>query len=38
LKGYGIGKVLLPLFVRRQAQTETPKNMKKLKQNLESDA
>jgi uncharacterized protein YndB with AHSA1/START domain len=38
LKGYGIGKVLLPLFVRRQAQTEMPKNMEKLKKNLESGA
>jgi hypothetical protein len=36
LKGYGIGKVLLPLFVRRQAQAEMPKNMERLKQNLES--
>jgi hypothetical protein len=26
LKGYGIGKVLLPLFVRRQAHAEMPKN------------
>jgi hypothetical protein len=36
LKGYGIGKVLLPLFVRREAHAEMPKNMERLKQNLES--
>jgi uncharacterized protein YndB with AHSA1/START domain len=38
LKGNGIGKLLLPLFVRRQAQTEMPKNMEKLRKNLESGA
>jgi uncharacterized protein YndB with AHSA1/START domain len=36
LKGYGIGKLLLPLFVARQARTEMPQNMEKLRQNLES--
>lgn len=36
LKGYGIGKVLLPLFVGRQARTEMPQNMANLKENLES--
>ena len=36
LKGYGIGKVLLPLFVRRQAESEMPRNMENLKRNLES--
>jgi uncharacterized protein YndB with AHSA1/START domain len=38
LKGHGIGKLLLPLFVRRQAQTEMPKNMETLRKNLESGA
>ena len=36
LKGHGIGKVLLPLFVRRQAETEMPRNLENLKHNLES--
>ena len=36
LKGYGIGKVLLPLFVGRQARAEMPQNMATLKENLES--
>jgi hypothetical protein len=36
LKGHGIGKLLLPLFVRRQAQTEMPKNMETLRKTLES--
>jgi hypothetical protein len=36
LKGYGIGKLLLPLFVARQARAEMPQNMEKLRQNLES--
>src|SRR5215211_4213474 len=31
LKGHGIGKLLLPLFVRRQGQTEMPKNMETLR-------
>jgi uncharacterized protein YndB with AHSA1/START domain len=38
LKGYGIGRVLLPLFVRRQAQAEMPKNMEALRRNLEGGA
>jgi hypothetical protein len=38
LKGHGIGKLLLPLFVRRQARREMPKNMESLRKNLESGA
>jgi uncharacterized protein YndB with AHSA1/START domain len=34
-KAYGIGKLLLPLVVRRQARAEMPKNMRRLKQRLE---
>jgi uncharacterized protein YndB with AHSA1/START domain len=37
-EGRGIGKVLLPLVVRRQVQTEMPRNMQRLKERLESDA
>jgi carbon monoxide dehydrogenase subunit G len=37
-EGHGIGKVLLPLVVRRQAQAEMPRNMQKLKERLESGA
>ncbi len=37
-EGHGIGKLLLPLFVRPQAQAEMPKNMQKLKDRLESGA
>src|SRR5215208_6756275 len=32
--GYGIGKLLLPLFVRRKAQEEMPRNMLRLKNQL----
>jgi len=35
LEGHGIGKVLLPLFVRRKAQAEMPRNMQRLKDRLE---
>ena len=38
LEGHGIGKILLPLVVRRQAQAEMPKNMQTLKDRLESEA
>jgi uncharacterized protein YndB with AHSA1/START domain len=38
LEGHGIGKLLLPLIVRRQAETEMPKNMQRLKERLESSA
>lgn len=34
--GHGIGKVLVPLLVRRQAHKEMPTNVAKLKQHLES--
>jgi uncharacterized protein YndB with AHSA1/START domain len=37
-EGHGIGKILLPLVVRRQAQAEMPRNMQKLKELLESGA
>jgi uncharacterized protein YndB with AHSA1/START domain len=36
--GHGIGKVLVPLIVRRQAASEMPENMRRLKQRLESGA
>ena len=35
LKGHGIGKLLLPLFVQRQAQKEMPLNAQRLKEQLE---
>jgi uncharacterized protein YndB with AHSA1/START domain len=35
--GHGIGKVLVPLVVRRQAAREMPENMRRLKQRLESN-
>jgi uncharacterized protein YndB with AHSA1/START domain len=35
-EGHGIGKLLVPLFVRRQAAKEMPDNMDRLKQRLES--
>jgi hypothetical protein len=34
--GHGIGKLLVPLFVRPQAAKEMPENMKRLKQRLEA--
>jgi uncharacterized protein YndB with AHSA1/START domain len=34
--GHGIGKVLVPLVVRRQAASEMPENMRRLKQRLEA--
>jgi hypothetical protein len=36
--GHGIGQLLVPLFVRRQAAREMPENMKRLKQRLEGEA
>jgi Polyketide cyclase / dehydrase and lipid transport len=33
--GYGIGKVLVPLVVRRQASKEMPRNLAALKQKIE---
>ena len=38
LVGHGIGKLLVPLVVRRQAQKELPKNLQNLKERLESGA
>ncbi|MFZ0384696.1 MAG: SRPBCC family protein [Solirubrobacteraceae bacterium] len=35
-EGHGIGKVLVPLVVRRQAATEMPSNMSRLKAALEA--
>ncbi|HEX6460307.1 MAG TPA: SRPBCC family protein [Thermoleophilaceae bacterium] len=37
-EGHGIGKLLVPLVVRRGAQKEMPENLRRLKQRLESDA
>jgi hypothetical protein len=34
--GHGIGKVLVPLVVRRQARAEMPGNLAKLKQRIET--
>jgi uncharacterized protein YndB with AHSA1/START domain len=36
-QGHGIGKLLVPLVVRRQAEREMPENAKTLKQLLESN-
>jgi uncharacterized protein YndB with AHSA1/START domain len=35
-EGHGIGRLLVPLFVRREARREMPMNMKRLKERLES--
>jgi uncharacterized protein YndB with AHSA1/START domain len=35
-EGHGVGKLLVPLFVRRQAQKEMPTNVANLKRQLES--
>jgi hypothetical protein len=37
-ESHGIGKLLVPLMVRRMAQKEIPENMQRLKQRLESGA
>jgi uncharacterized protein YndB with AHSA1/START domain len=37
-EGHGIGKLLVPLVVRRQVEAEMPKNMQMLKERLESGA
>lgn len=37
-EGHGIGKLLVPLVVRRQAASEMPKNSRKLKKLLEGGA
>ena len=36
LRGHGIGKLLLPVFVQRQAKKEMPLNARRLKERLES--
>ena len=36
--GHGIGKVLVPLIVRPQARREMPRNLRRLKELLESSA
>jgi uncharacterized protein YndB with AHSA1/START domain len=36
LEGHGIGKLLVPLVVRRQAASEMPRNQRRLKERLES--
>jgi hypothetical protein len=38
LEGHGIGKMLVPPFVRRQAQKEVPRNQEKLKERFENRA
>jgi len=35
LQGHGIGRLLLPLMVRRKAEQEMPRNMERLKERLE---
>ena len=37
-EGHGLGKVLVPLVVRRQASKEMPQNLQNLKQRLEAGA
>ena len=37
-EGHGIGKLLVPLVVRRQAASQMPSNMRNLKERLESGA
>jgi uncharacterized protein YndB with AHSA1/START domain len=37
-EGHGLGKLLVPLVVRRQAQKEMPRNIRNLKERLESGA
>ena len=34
--GHGIGKVLVPLLVRRQARKEMPANIARLKERIEA--
>jgi uncharacterized protein YndB with AHSA1/START domain len=36
--GHGIGKILVPLMVRREARKEMPGNMAALKQKIEADS
>jgi hypothetical protein len=35
--GHGIGKLLVPLFVRPSARKEMPENLNRLKQRLETN-
>lgn len=35
-EGHGVGKVLIPLVVRRQARAEMPRNIAKLKERIEA--
>jgi hypothetical protein len=37
-EGHGIGKLLVPLVVRRQTREQMPANMRRLKERLESGA
>jgi hypothetical protein len=37
-EGHGLGKLLVPLVVRRQAQREMPGNVRSLKERLEKGA
>jgi uncharacterized protein YndB with AHSA1/START domain len=37
-EGHGLGKLLVPLVVRRQAQRELPRNLRSLREHLESGA
>jgi uncharacterized protein YndB with AHSA1/START domain len=37
-EGHGLGKLLVPLVVRRQAEREMPRNMRNLKERLEGGA
>ena len=37
-EGHGIGKLLVPLVVRRQTRQQMPTNMRNLKQRLEGEA
>jgi hypothetical protein len=34
-EGHGIGKLLVPLVIRKQARKQLPRNMQKLKEQLE---
>jgi hypothetical protein len=37
-EGHGLGNLLVPLVVRRQAQRELPRNVRDLKERLERGA
>jgi hypothetical protein len=37
-EGHGIGKLLVPLVVRRQTRQQMPTNMRNLEQRLEGEA